>query len=298
MESRLGVNPHSPNLPSCRRKPYFFLRRLKSSAFTPEREEMNKLISAKMIYALIAVVLVIAVFLVYKRQAGQVKVSEFGKYQGYSEAIYDGTKRISDYLTLSNGTKLAYDLILPTKKGVPADDHCPSSSKYTPYRAPLPFLTKLATTLSPACLTSVGKKRPISGSATGFDKRGNLMDAVFRTKYLENMLKHGYAVIVVERPGTGASFGVMNASFEVGAKEVNEILNWIAAQDWCNGNIGMYGDSFQAMIQFAAAATGNPHLKALFPTSSGFDMYSCHQLPGRNLQQNLRLFFLLVNILS
>jgi putative CocE/NonD family hydrolase len=66
----------------------------------------------------------------------------------------------------------------------------------------------------------------------------------------------------------------MNASFEVGAKEVNEILNWIAGQNWCDGNIGMYGDSFQAMIQFAAAATGNPHLKALFPTSSAFDSYS------------------------
>ncbi len=78
---------------------------------------MNKLISAKMIYALIAVVLVIAVFLVYKRQAGQARVSAFGKYQGYSEAIYGGTKRISDYLTLSDGTKLAYDLILPTQKG-------------------------------------------------------------------------------------------------------------------------------------------------------------------------------------
>jgi putative CocE/NonD family hydrolase len=85
------------------------------------------------------------------------------------------------------------------------------------------------------------------------------MDPVFRNKYLKNMLKHGYAVIVIERPGTGASFGVMDASFEVGAKEVNEVLNWIAAQKWCDGNIGMYGDSFQAMIQFAAATTRNPH---------------------------------------
>ncbi|RPJ39371.1 MAG: hypothetical protein EHM27_09485, partial [Deltaproteobacteria bacterium] len=82
--------------------------------------------------------------------------------------------------------------------------------------------------------------------------RGHLMDPVFRTKYLENMLKHGYAVIVVERPGTGASFGVMDASFELAAQNANEILDWIAGQNWCNGNIGMYGDSFQAMIQFAA----------------------------------------------
>ena len=94
---------------------------------------MNKLISTKMIYALIAIVLVIALFLVYKRQAGQAKVSEFGKYQSYSEAIYGGTKRISDYLTLSNGTKLAYDLILPTQKDVPANRPLPVLFLYTPY---------------------------------------------------------------------------------------------------------------------------------------------------------------------
>ncbi|MBP1700875.1 MAG: hypothetical protein H6Q41_6063 [Deltaproteobacteria bacterium] len=84
---------------------------------------MNKLISAKMIYVLIAVVLAIAIFLVYKRQARQAKVSEFGKYQGYSEAIYGGNQRRSEYLTLSNGTRLAYDLILPTQKDVPRQGH-------------------------------------------------------------------------------------------------------------------------------------------------------------------------------
>jgi hypothetical protein len=104
--------------------------------------------------------------------------------------------------------------------------------------------------------------------------RGHLMDPVFRTKYLQNMLKYGYAVIVVERPGTGASFGVMDASFEVAAKNASEILDWIASQTWCNGNIGMFGDSFQAMIQFATAAAGNPHLKAIFPASSSLDNYS------------------------
>ena len=117
------------------------------------------------------------------------------------------------------------------------------------------------------------------------------MDPLFRTKYLQNLVKHGYAVLVVERPGTGASFGVMNASFEVGAKEANEILEWIATQKWCDGNIGMYGDSFQAMIQFAAAAAGNPHLKAIFPTSSGFDTYSSVTYPGGVLNKTFASFF-------
>jgi len=83
----------------------------------------------------------------------------------------------------------------------------------------------------------------------------------------------------------------MNASFKVGAEEVNEILNWAAAQKWCNGKIGMYGDSFQAMIQFAAAAAGNPHLKAIFPASSGFDTYSSVTFPGGVLNKTFASFF-------
>ena len=86
-------------------------------------------------------------------------------------------------------------------------------------------------------------------------------------------MRHGYAVIVVERSGTGASTGVANLSHEFAAKEADEILNWIAAQRWCNGRIGMFGESFQAMVQFAAASSGNPHLKAIFPASSSFDSY-------------------------
>ena len=252
---------------------------------------MNKLISPKMIYALIAFVLVIAVFLVYKRQAGQAKVSEFGKYQGYSEAIYGGTKRISDYLTLSNGTRLAYDLFLPTKKGVPADRPLPVLFKYTPYTRAFTIFDKAGNNIIAGLFNLGWKEKAYLRIRYWFDKRGHLMDAVFRTKYLENMLKHGYAVIVVERPGTGASFGIMNASFEVGAKEVNEIVNWIAAQNWCNGNIGMYGDSFQAMIQFAAVTTGNPHLKAIFPTSSGLDMYSAVTYPGGVYNKTFGSFF-------
>jgi uncharacterized protein len=60
-------------------------------------------------------------------------ISEFGKYQGYSDPIYDGTKRTSEYLILSDGTRLAYDLIVPTKKGVPADQSLPAQFKDTSY---------------------------------------------------------------------------------------------------------------------------------------------------------------------
>ena len=252
---------------------------------------MSKLLNMKMIYLFIGVVIVIVIFLIYKNQTKQTKVSEFGKYQGYSEAIYDGNKRISDYLTLSNGTRLAYDLFLPTKKGIPANKPLPVLFKYTPYTRTFTLFDKDGNNIIAGLFNLGWKEKAYLRIRYWFDKRGHIMDAVFRTKYLENMLKHGYAIIVVERPGTGASFGVMNASFEVGAKEVNEILNWIAAQKWCDGNIGMYGNSFQAMIQFAAVTTGHPHLKAIFPTSSGFDLYTSVTYPGGVYNKTFASFF-------
>ena len=255
------------------------------------RKEMNHLISMKVVYALTAVALVIALLWIYKSQTRQAKVSEFGKYQGYSEKIYDGNKRISDYLMLSSGTKLAYDLFLPTNKGVPADKPLPVLFKYTPYTRTFTIFDKAGNNIIAGLFNLGWKEKAYLRIRYWFGERGDLMDAVFRNKYLETLLKHGYAVIVVERPGTGASFGVMNGSFEVGAREADEILNWIAAQKWCDGNIGMYGDSFQAMIQFAAAATGNSHLKAIFPTSSGFDLYNAVTYPGGIYNKTFGAFF-------
>jgi len=241
---------------------------------------MSKLINAKMLYPLIAVILVIALFFIYKKIVGKGKVSEFGKYQGYSEAIYDGNKRISDYMTLPDGRRLAYDLILPTKKGVPASEPLPVLFKYTPYMRTFMIFDKDGNNLLTFFMDLKWYEKSMLRIRYWLSDQGRLMDPLMRTKWLVNMVKHGYAVIVVERPGTGASFGIVRQSMKAVASEENEILDWIASQAWCNGNIGMYGDSQQAWIQFAAASAGNPHLKAIFPASSQLDLYEALQFPG------------------
>jgi putative CocE/NonD family hydrolase len=240
---------------------------------------------------LVLVVVAVVLFFLCHRQTAREKLSRFGEYQGYSKPFYDGNERRSDYLKLSNGTRLAYDLILPTKKGVPANKPFPVLFKYTPYLRTFTIFDPAGNNLIADLFHLGWIERAYLRLRYWFGRRGSLMDPVFRNKYLEKMLTHGYAIIVVERPGTGASFGIMNASFEEGAKEVNEILNWIVAQNWCDGNIGMYGDSFQAMIQFAAASTGNPHLKTIFPTSSGFDTYNSVSYPGGIFNKTFASFF-------
>lgn len=62
---------------------------------------MNTLINVKFLGVLILPAFVIGICMLYKGSVAQEKVSAFGKYEGYSEAIYDGGRRTSDYLPLS-----------------------------------------------------------------------------------------------------------------------------------------------------------------------------------------------------
>lgn len=208
------------------------------------------------------------------------RVSELGKYEGYSKPLYDGSKRISDYLTLSNGTRLAYDLILPTRKGVGPSEPLPVLFKYTPYLRTFTVFDKNGRNVLAELFDMDWKARAALRLRYWFSEQGHLMNPLMRTSWLNLLLKHGYAVIVVERPGTGASFGTSDPTFEAAAREADQILNWIAAQPWSNGNIGMYGDSWQGQIQLAAASTGNPHLKAIFPAGTWLDQYTGVMYPG------------------
>jgi putative CocE/NonD family hydrolase len=231
--------------------------------------------------AALALVVVLGAYYLLRPQSAPARVSEFGKYRGYSSATYDGTRRTSDYLTLSNGTRLAYDVILPTNDGVVAARPLPALFKYTPYlRTFTVFNTNGTNIIAPLFQMTWFERTFLRVRYWLNPASGHLMDAVFRDKWLGRMLKHGYAVVVVERPGTGASFGKLDASFEAGMRETNEVIDWIAAQKWCNGNVGMYGDSWQAQIQLSAAATANPHLKAIMPISTWLEQYNAVVYPG------------------
>ena len=246
---------------------------------------MNSLRFRLVIIPLAVILLLVGLYFFYPRAAKSAKASEFGKYEGYSEAAYDGSKRSSDFLTLSDGSRLAYDLFLPTAKGVVASERLPVLFKYTPY-------DRAWTLFGPdghdyfCDIASVWycdppmRLRALLVPLLSPGTKGGMKDALNRTEWLVPMVHSGYAVIVVDRPGTGASFGTYRPEPEASAAEANDILNWIAAQHWSDGNIGMFGDSIQAQIQFRAVSAGNPHLKAIFPATTWMDNYSAVAFPG------------------
>ncbi len=234
---------------------------------------MKLKLSKKIICLVMTMALASAAFF-YIRQVRNRKVSEFGRYQGYSEEVYDGHKRISDYLKLPDETRLAYDLFLPTKDGIPADRRLPVLFQYTPYPRTFTIFDKGGNNLIAELLNFGWKEKAFLRIRYWLSDEGHLVDSLFSSGWLNKMLKHGYVIVVVERSGSGASFGVTDPTFELAASEGSKILDWIASQPWCDGNIGMFGGSMRAMQQFAVAASGNPRLKTIFPVSSCLDLYS------------------------
>jgi uncharacterized protein len=78
------------------------------------------------------------------------------------------------------------------------------------------------------------------------------------------LIARGYVHIVATTRAAGKS--------EAGGSPVwdyYDLIEWIAAQPWCDGNVGMIGISAYGAAQLQAAALQPPHLRAIFPFDPG-----------------------------
>jgi uncharacterized protein len=74
----------------------------------------------------------------------------------------------------------------------------------------------------------------------------------------------GFAVVLQDVRGKARSDG----QFDPHRQEIadgHDTLDWIAAQPWCSGRIGAFGDSYSGYAAWAAAATGHRNLAAIAP---------------------------------
>jgi hypothetical protein len=76
--------------------------------------------------------------------------------------------------------------------------------------------------------------------------------------------QQGFAFVVQDVRGRYGSEGEWYP-FTAEASDGEDTLNWLTAQPWCNGRVGMFGDSYLAATQFYAALPGHPALAALNP---------------------------------
>jgi predicted acyl esterase len=83
----------------------------------------------------------------------------------------------------------------------------------------------------------------------------------------------GYVHIVAQIRGTGFSQGQYNFLSTIEQQDGYDLVEWIAQQPWCDGNVGMLGDSYFAIIQYLVAAQQPPHLKCISPCDGLTDPY-------------------------
>ncbi len=87
--------------------------------------------------------------------------------------------------------------------------------------------------------------------------------------YLDN----GYAYVAMDVPGTGRSKGVWDPVSRREGEAIHDMIEYVAALDWCDGNIGMIGMSYYCWSQWNAARTRPPHLKTIAAFDGATDMY-------------------------
>ncbi len=169
------------------------------------------------------------------------KISRPFEYSGYTSPQWEGSKRISEYVIMEDGTKIAVDAFIPLKytgKGSPPEKF-PVVFQYTPYH------------------------RTMMDMETG---------QIFSTyPHHQLFLSHGYAVAIADMRGTGASSGYMVGMDPVVCDDGKQVIDWIADQSWCDGNVGMEGGSYVGWSQIACASRKPEALKCIVPMVAGFD---------------------------
>lgn len=166
--------------------------------------------------------------------------------------LYKGVETGSTYLTMPDGTKIAVDILLP--KGLPPTKRVP-----------------VVLTLGRYWRSFELRIPPQPGKAP----------IAPRAMFADYLIPRGYAMVVVDVRGSGASTG--SSPYPWSPAEIAdyaEVVRWVVQQPWCNGAVGAVGLSYEGTTAQLVAATGCPEVKAVVPQAVEFDVYSDVALPG------------------
>ncbi len=141
------------------------------------------------------------------------------------------------YVTMRDGIKLSVDIYRPDKEGA-----------YPVLLSMAPYIKEIQQW--PPELT-----HSIEAGATNF------------------FVPKGYVHIIIQLRGTGFSQGQFNFCSVKEHQDGYDMVEWSAGQPWCNGNVGMIGDSYFAMTQYMVASQQPPHLKCIAPFDGCSDIY-------------------------
>lgn len=84
---------------------------------------------------------------------------------------------------------------------------------------------------------------------------------------------NGYAVAHPDARGAYMSEGNIYHWGTNEGRDIYDYIEWLAKQEWCNGSVGMAGNSYLTIAQWFAADQKPPHLKAIAPWEGQTDAY-------------------------
>ena len=199
----------------------------------------------KKVFLLCALFAICASSIAVSAEAGG-KTSKLFEYAGYSKKAYDDYKKTTYLVEMSDGVKLAVDVYLPAKG--PAQDKFPAVLEFTPY--------------SRAFINAMFKPLEKKHTKNMMDGKGAEIPMPFCFSKL--LIEHGYALIIADIRGSGASFGSRLDLMPRIGDDGAELVNWIAKQSWSDGNVGMKGGSYMAISTILTASHKPEPLKAIF----------------------------------
>ena len=99
--------------------------------------------------------------------------------------------------------------------------------------------------------------------------------------FIPYLAERGYAIVQYDVRGTGNSGGWSTDIYsDDERKDGHDMVEWIAAQPWCNSNVGMMGMSYGGVVQWHVAVQNPPHLKTVIVRSANDSVYTEWTYPG------------------
>jgi predicted acyl esterase len=160
-----------------------------------------------------------------------------------SERKYEITEEKDVSIPMSDGIKIDCDVFRPAGKGKFPGILGIQCYEKTPQTAPM----------IPSCMT--------------------WKNAAYEAGDPNFYVRRGYGQVVINVRGSGKSGGKYLNYGEREVQDTAEIIDWIANQPWCDGNVGMFGVSYYAVAQQQVAALNPPHLKCIFAPFGYTDFY-------------------------
>jgi predicted acyl esterase len=129
-------------------------------------------------------------------------------------------------------------------------------------------------------------------------QRTSIVDGQNESGVTAFWVPRGYAHVIVDVRGTNESDGDWDHMGPTEQGDLFDMIEWVAAQPWCDGRVGMSGESYFAWSQLMAAAEQPPHLGAIFPQCAAVDLYRERYMHGGIFQRGVGSWFYVVRELN